>query len=127
MATLADRPPAVMVAPERPRLPLVWAAFLAFAASAATLVLELVAGRMMAPFVGVSLYTWTSIIGVVLAGVSAGSWLGGRLADRRPAWRVVGGLFLLGGLTTLATLAIVGALGDGRLLRPLPLLPRIFL
>jgi hypothetical protein len=26
-------------------------------------VIELVAGRIMAPYVGVSLYTWTSIIG----------------------------------------------------------------
>jgi hypothetical protein len=33
----------------------------------------------------VSLYTWTSVIGVVLAGVSPGNYLGGRLADRWPA------------------------------------------
>ncbi len=54
-------------------------------ASFCTLVLELVAGRVLAPYVGVSLYTWTSIIGVVLAGISGGAWAGGRLADRRPA------------------------------------------
>jgi len=36
----------------------------------------------MAPYVGVSLYTWTSIIGVVLAGISIGAYLGGMLADR---------------------------------------------
>jgi MFS family permease len=41
-----------------------------------------VAGRILAPHVGVSLYTWTSIIGVVLAGISAGAWIGGVLADR---------------------------------------------
>jgi hypothetical protein len=34
-----------------------------FTASACTLVIELLAGRLMAPYLGVSLYTWTSIIG----------------------------------------------------------------
>lgn len=50
--------------------------------SAASMVVEIVAGRMLAPYVGMSLYTWTSVIAVVLAGFSAGHWWGGRLADR---------------------------------------------
>lgn len=104
-----------------------WGGALAFVASCAILVLELVAGRVLAPFVGVSLYTWTAIIGVVLAGLSAGSWLGGRLADRRASPGVLSSLFLLGGLLSLATLGIVGLLGNGELVRPLPLLARIFL
>jgi MFS family permease len=56
----------------------------AFVANGALLVLELVAGRVIAPTVGVSLYTWTAVIGVVLAGISLGSWIGGKIADRRP-------------------------------------------
>ena len=48
-----------------------------FIASFCILVIEIVAGRILAPFVGVSLYTWTSIIGVVLAGISIGAYLGG--------------------------------------------------
>jgi predicted membrane-bound spermidine synthase len=48
--------------------------------SAAGLVVEIVAGRMIAPYVGMSLYTWTSIIAVVLAGFSIGHWWGGRIA-----------------------------------------------
>ena len=55
------------------------------AISAASLVVEIVAGRMLAPYVGMSLYTWTSVIAVVLAGFSAGHWVGGRLAERPPA------------------------------------------
>ena len=51
------------------------------AIAAASLVVEIVAGRMLAPYVGMSLYTWTSVIAVVLAGFSAGHWLGGRLAE----------------------------------------------
>ncbi|QJF52353.1 fused MFS/spermidine synthase [Roseobacter ponti] len=48
--------------------------------SAAGLVVEIVAARMIAPYVGMSLYTWTAIIAVVLAGFSLGHWWGGRLA-----------------------------------------------
>jgi hypothetical protein len=50
--------------------------------SAASLVVEIVAGRMLAPHVGMSLYTWTAVIAVVLAGFSVGHWWGGRLANR---------------------------------------------
>jgi spermidine synthase len=49
-------------------------------AAAGGLVLEIVAGRLLAPYVGMSLYTWTAIIAVVLAGFSIGHWIGGRLA-----------------------------------------------
>jgi predicted membrane-bound spermidine synthase len=54
-----------------------------FLTSAGALVVEIVAGRMLAPYVGMSLYTWTAIIAVVLAGLSAGHWIGGRLAAPR--------------------------------------------
>ncbi len=53
-----------------------------FGSSAILLVLEITAGRLIAPYVGVSIYSWTSIIGVILAGLSLGSWLGGLWADR---------------------------------------------
>lgn len=51
-----------------------------FVSSAGGLILEIVAGRLVAPYVGMSLYTWTAIIAVVLAGFSVGHWIGGRLA-----------------------------------------------
>ena len=50
--------------------------------SAASMALEIVAGRALAPYVGMSLYSWTMIIAVVLAGLSLGHWVGGWLADR---------------------------------------------
>ena len=77
-------------------------ATVAFIASFCTLVIEIVAGRVLAPYVGVSLYTWTSIIGVVLAGISVGAYAGGWLADRRPADSTLGWLLLASGLTALA-------------------------
>ncbi len=87
------------------RTSLLKANFIVFISSTCTLVIELVAGRIMAPYVGVSLYTWTSIIGVVLAGISLGNFAGGRLADRRASQGLLGLLFFGGGLATLAILA----------------------
>jgi spermidine synthase len=46
------------------------------------MMIELVAARMIAPVLGSSLYTWTSVIGVILAGISLGNALGGRVADQ---------------------------------------------
>ncbi|MCL5024765.1 MAG: fused MFS/spermidine synthase [Nitrospirae bacterium] len=73
-----------------------------FIASFCMLVIEIVAGRILAPFVGVSLYTWTSIIGVVLAGISIGAYFGGKLADRFPERRTLGWLLFLSGIATLS-------------------------
>ncbi len=58
----------------------------AFTASFCVMVVELTAGRILARYLGTSIYTWTSIIGVVLSGIALGNYTGGRLADRgRPA------------------------------------------
>src|SRR5260221_12742824 len=53
-----------------------------FLSSAGGLVLEITAGRLIAPYVGMSLYTWTAIIAVVLGGFSLGHIAGGQLADK---------------------------------------------
>lgn len=79
-----------------------WLVLLQAVVSAASLVVEIVAGRMLAPFVGMSLYTWTSIIAVVLAGFSAGHWAGGRIAemDAARALRWTGWSMLGAAITT---------------------------
>ena len=69
-----------------------------FLASFSMLVIEIVAGRILAPYVGVSLYTWTSIIGVVLAGISLGAYLGGVIADRHPHISTLGWILFLSSL-----------------------------
>ena len=73
--------------------------------AAASLVVEIVAGRMLAPYVGMSLYTWTSIIAVVLAGFSAGHWVGGRMAE----WPAPRALAANGWAMILAALTTAGA------------------
>ena len=72
------------------------------------MVLELVAERIIAPHVGMSLYTWTSIIGVVLAGMSLGNYLGGWLADRWASLRLLGLILVLGALSSMVILAADG-------------------
>ncbi len=62
---------------------------------------------MLAPSIGVSLYTWTTIIGVVLAGISLGNYLGGRLADRYPRRATLGGILAASGLMTLSILILI--------------------
>jgi MFS family permease len=82
-----------------------------FVASGAVLVLEILSVRLLAPYVGLTLETTTSIIGAVLAGIAVGAALGGWLADRvNPRWLVVG-LLGCGGLLVLLTVPIIRALG----------------
>ncbi|MDP6348502.1 MAG: fused MFS/spermidine synthase [Chloroflexota bacterium] len=92
---------------EAARWGLVKASAVVFIASAATLVLELVAGRLMAPSIGVNLYSWTSIIGVVLLGIALGNYAGGRLADTRASETLLGTIFVAGALAALLVLGIV--------------------
>ena len=85
---------------------------LVFVSSAAVLVLEILAGRLMAPFVGVSLETFTGIIGVILAGIAAGTAIGGRLADRFDAARLLGPALIAGGVLSWWSLWVVLNLGS---------------
>lgn len=96
---------------------------LVFISSACVLVIELIAGRIMAPYVGVSLYTWTSIIGIVLAGMSVGNYLGGVVADRHASRHTLGVIFVAGSVSCLLILVITD-LVIGQTFR-LSLLPRI--
>ena len=84
---------------------------LVFFASASVLVLEILAGRLMAPYVGVSLETFTAIIGTILAGIALGSAAGGRLADRHDPRRLLGPVLVVGGGLAWLSLPIVSTLG----------------
>ena len=68
------------------------------------MVIELIAARILAPYIGVSLYTWTSIIGVTLAGIALGNYLGGKIADRYPSPLLLATIFFAGALLTIGIL-----------------------
>ena len=44
--------------------------------------LELIAARVLSPYVGSSNVVWTSIIGIILVSMSFGYWIGGKRADK---------------------------------------------
>jgi len=68
------------------------------------MILELVASRLAARSIGSSLYTWTAIVAVVLAGIALGNYLGGRIADRYHPRRA---LSVLLGLSSAACIGVV--------------------
>ena len=69
-----------------------------FCCGFATMALELMGSRLLAPYLGTSIYVWTSLIGVILGTLSAGYWFGGFLADKEPAIRVFSRILFLAGL-----------------------------
>ncbi len=77
---------------------------LVFASSACIMILELVAARLVAQNLGASLYTWTSVIGVILAGISIGNFLGGKVADRHIPRKILPLLFLASSILSFSVL-----------------------
>lgn len=78
---------------------------------AAILVVETLATRLVAPYVGLTLESTTAVIGVALAGIAAGASLGGRWADERDPVAVAALMLVVGGLGTLAVRPVVRLLG----------------
>ncbi len=76
-----------------------------FVCGAVVMIYELVGSRLVAPHLGTSVHVWTSLIGVVLASLSAGYYLGGRLADRHPYKHVLAGILLLASICIAVTAA----------------------
>ena len=83
-----------------------------FLAGGALLSLEIASSRVMAPYFGNSLFVWGALIGVVLAGLSVGYWVGGIVADRRATAPVFVGVLGLSALLVLAIPFVDGWLLD---------------
>ena len=71
-----------------------------FLCGALGMVLELVAARILSPYVGSSNLIWTTIIGIMLTSMSIGYWLGGKIADKRPDINLLSFFILIGAFFT---------------------------
>lgn len=69
---------------------------IAFTTGASVMMLEIVGARLIAPYLGTSVYVWTAMIGVILGALAAGYWIGGWLADRPYNHRQLLALILAG-------------------------------
>ena len=79
---------------------------LVFGAGIGALATEISASRLLAPYFGSSTIVWANLIGIVLAALALGYWLGGRLADRRPQPALLGFIVLAAALS-VATIPFV--------------------
>lgn len=70
---------------------------------ALVMVIEITGARIIAPYFGVGLFVWTSLISVTLLALATGYWVGGVLADRRQSAHTLYALIGLAGLYVLLT------------------------
>ena len=71
-----------------------------FLCGAISMMLELVAARVLSPYVGSSNLIWTTIIGVMLISMSIGYSIGGKIADKKTDMNILSFLILLGAFFT---------------------------
>lgn len=71
---------------------------IAFGSGAAVMAMELIISRILTPVFGSSTYTWGSLIGLVLTGLSLGYFLGGRIADKDPKFKKICAIIFSAGL-----------------------------
>ena len=71
---------------------------LTFTSGAIVMGLEIATSRILTPVFGSTIYTWGSLIGVILSGLSLGYFLGGKVADNHPRFDKICGIVFFVGL-----------------------------
>ncbi|MFA1611411.1 spermidine synthase [Halobellus rubicundus] len=91
-----------------------------FVSGVTSMGLEILAGRILAPAFGNSIYTWGGIIGVFLAALSLGYHRGGQRAARNASYGRLGWIFLATALYVAGVILIGDAAVQATELFPLP-------
>jgi len=84
-----------------------------FVCGAVLMAFEIVGSRILAPTFGSTIFVWGSLIGVFLAALSLGYFVGGGLADRLPKFAVLGAIIAAAGLLVLVVPLIAPACCHG--------------
>ncbi len=79
---------------------------LAFFSGASIMTLEILAGRMLSPYFGNSVYVWGSTITVFMLALAGGYLLGGRWSLQSPTLTKYASLFAVSGLFVLGIIGI---------------------
>lgn len=77
-----------------------------FIAGAATLMIEILGTRVLAPFYGATVYVWSSLLSVAMAFLALGYIWGGKLADKKPKWSLVSWSLFLAAIFVLLIMKI---------------------
>jgi len=79
---------------------------IAFFCGAVVMAFEIVGSRMLGPYVGTSMFAWTSIIGVILLSLSVGYFWGGRIADMQPRADILSLFIFIAALYIILTVTV---------------------
>lgn len=77
-----------------------------FVAGAIGMIIELVASRILSPYLGNSNLIWTCIIGMMLAFMSLGYFIGGKISDKYPKRNILS-LFLINAAVFISIIPII--------------------
>ena len=77
-----------------------------FCVGAAIMIFEMVGSRILAPYMGTSLFVWTGIIGVILGALSIGYYYGGLRADASPRKQSLSAILVFAAISILFSIFI---------------------
>ena len=77
-----------------------------FICGAVVMIFEIVGSRILGPFLGTTIFVWTSLIGVILGSLSLGYWLGGYFADKKPKIEILSTIIFLSAISIIFTTII---------------------
>lgn len=69
-----------------------------FVCGTVVMILELIGSRILAPYLGTSIFVWTSLIGIILGALSLGYYLGGQVSKQNPNYKILATVIFLAGI-----------------------------